>query len=153
MTIRRATPADCPGLTALMQASQAYRGRYARILEGYAITVAQVARDQVFLDEACDGLLGFYSLIRTDCPGMLELDLMFTADTAQGRGVGRRLFAHMTHAARARGARTVRIVAHPPAEGFYLRMGALRIGTHPPSGRVSWERPLLALDVTAADAA
>lgn len=153
MPIRRAISTDCRALTDLMRASRAYRGPYARILEGYAINAVQVARDHIFLDEECDDLLGFYSLTTTDRPGMLELDLMFTADAAQGRGVGRRLFAHMAHVARTEGARTVRIVAHPPAEGFYLRMGAQRIGTHPPSSRVSWERPLLALDVTAADAA
>lgn len=152
MPIRRATPADGPALTALMQASSAYRDRYARILDGYAISTSQIERDSLFIAEDGGGLLGFYSLTATHDPGTLELDLMFTADAAQGRGVGRRLFAHMAITARTQGARTVRIVAHPPAEGFYLRMGAQRVGTQPPSGRVTWERPVLALDVSPAPA-
>jgi hypothetical protein len=42
----------------------------------------------------------------------------------------------------------VKIVSHPPAEGFYLRMGARRIGTMLPGGRVTWARPLLSLSIS-----
>jgi hypothetical protein len=41
----------------------------------------------------------------------------------------------------------VKIVSHPPAEAFYLRMGAQRIGSIIPAGRASWPRPLLSLAV------
>ncbi|MER7786822.1 hypothetical protein [Streptomyces sp. NPDC097640] len=37
---------------------------------------------------------------------------------------------------------SVRGVAHPPADGFYRRLGATRVGTVAPSlPRVAWERP------------
>jgi GNAT superfamily N-acetyltransferase len=144
MHIRPATAADAAALTALMHASTAYQGPYAAILEGYAIDAAQIGRDQIHVAEGGDGLLGFYSLaIDTD---EAELDLMFTADAAQGRGVGRRLFEHMRTLAGSLGASRVRIVAHPPAEGFYRRMGARVVGEQAPRGRVGWTRPVLMLD-------
>jgi hypothetical protein len=43
------------------------------------------------------------------------------------------------------GIASVRIVSHPPAVGFYERMGASRVGVRPPSGRITWCRPVLEL--------
>lgn len=129
----------------LMQASRAYEGEYRRILDGYAVTPEQIARDHVVLAEGDGHVLGFYSLI-TD--GEPELDLMFVADAAQGMGLGARLFRHMRAQAARLGIGSVRIVSHPPAAGFYERMGAVQVGIKPPSGRVTWERPILALPVT-----
>jgi GNAT superfamily N-acetyltransferase len=144
--IRRAAAADAPILTQLMHASRAYQGPYAAILQGYAISPAQVARDHLYLAAGSAGqVLGFYSLTQADEGA--ELDLMFVADAGQGTGLGARLFEHMRATARASGAREVRIVSHPPAEGFYLRMGARRIGTMLPAGRVGWPRPLLSLAI------
>lgn len=141
--IRRATAADAPRLTRLMQDSPAYRGDYARILEGYEVTPDQIARDLIFLAEAEGQLLGFYSLMLGAEP---ELDLLFVAEAAQGTGLGRRLFAHVKDEARARGIAAIRIVSHPPSVGFYQRMGAELVGVKPPSPpRVSWERPVLVL--------
>jgi GNAT superfamily N-acetyltransferase len=149
--IRRADAADAPVLTQLMHASRAYQGPYAAILRGYAISPQQIARDQVHLAADADGrVLGFYSLTALADAGReleLELDLMFVADAGQGTGLGARLFDHMRATARAYGARAVKIVSHPPAEGFYLRMGARRTGTILPGGRVAWPRPLLSLAI------
>jgi len=141
--IRRATAADTLSLTRFMQDSPAYRGDYARILEGYQVTADQIGRDLIFLAEAEGRLLGFYSLMLGDEP---ELDLLFVAEAAQGTGLGRRLFAHMKDEARARGLAVVKIVSHPPSVGFYQRLGAKLIGVKPPSPpRVSWVRPVLIL--------
>jgi GNAT superfamily N-acetyltransferase len=72
---------------------------------------------------------------------------MFVSDGAQGSGTGRTLFAHMKNVARRRGHTTVVIGAHPPAVPFYERMGAVRCGVSPPLPRVTWERPLLKLEL------
>ena len=145
LTIRGATAEDAPALTALMHASSAYAGEYARILEGYAVTPEQLGRDLVMLAEQEGRLLGFYSLITGDDP---ELDLMFVIDEEQGTGLGRTLFEHMKTEAAARGITTVTIVSHPPSTGFYERMGAVRVGERRASGRVSWTRAILELAVT-----
>jgi len=144
LNVRRATITDLPRLNALMKSVRAYQGAYGAILEGYALDDAQLHRDLVFLAEADGEILGFYSLIVAGEP---ELDLMFVADAAQGTGLGKILFAHMRETARSHGIASVLIVSHPPSVGFYERMGAVRDGVKPPSGRVTWERPVLRLAV------
>ena len=145
--IRRAVAADAGTLTALTQASAAYAGAYRAILDGYAITPAQVERDEMHVAIDTDGrMLGYYSLSRDPETGA-ELDLLFVDDAAQGRGLGALLFAHMRQRAAALGIPRVRIVSHPPSEAFYLRMGAVRVGEQPPRGRVGWSRPVLDLVV------
>jgi GNAT superfamily N-acetyltransferase len=145
-SIRRAGSADCAALTRVMHASSAYRGTFAAILDGYAVTPSQVETDLVYLAEAQGDVLGFYSLV-VDDDGAAELDLMFVADAAQGQGLGARLFADMRELARELGITRVTIVAHPPAEAFYRRQGAARVGTRAASGRVTWARPVLMLEI------
>ncbi|MFE2318428.1 GNAT family N-acetyltransferase [Streptomyces sp. NPDC059441] len=75
--------------------------------------------------------------------------MLFVADEAQGRGVGRLLVDHMIEQTRQSGLAGVRVVSHPPAEGFYRRRGARRIGTVPAKPPVTtWERPELWFTIT-----
>ena len=127
-----------------MKSVRAYQGAYGAILEGYALGETQLNRDRIFLAESGGEILGFYSLITEGEP---ELDLMFVSDAAQGTGLGKCLFDHMREAARALGIASVLIVSHPPSVGFYERMGAVRTGMKPPSGKASWERPILRLPI------
>ncbi|GGX71903.1 GNAT family N-acetyltransferase [Streptomyces hiroshimensis] len=142
MIIRRATAADAGRLTELVRGSGAYRGGYAAMVEDYEVTAEYIAAHDVFAAEGDDGtLLGFYALLLGP---PAELDLMFVADAAQGRGVGRRLAAHMKDRARSAGLSRVRVVSHPPSEGFYRSVGAVRVGTVPATlPGVTWERPEL----------
>jgi GNAT superfamily N-acetyltransferase len=142
VSLRRATAGDLPALNALMQASSAYHGDYAPMLDGYTVTADQAARDLIVLAERDGEVLGFYSLVTEGEP---ELDLMFVSDAAQGLGLGATLFRHMAGEARAQGIDAVKIVSNPPALGFYERMGAVRIGTKRPKGRVTWSQPILYL--------
>ncbi|WP_411069555.1 GNAT family N-acetyltransferase [Streptomyces sp. cmx-4-25] len=160
ITIRRATADDSRRLTRLVRGSRAYRGDYAAMVEGYQVGGSYIEHHPVFVaaDGGGDGrVLGFYALLIDgagagagvgdgDATGA-ELDLAFVADEAQGLGIGRLLMEHMTEQARAAGLHSVKVVAHPPAEEFYLRTGAVRTGTVPPSGHVHWERPELRYDV------
>jgi GNAT superfamily N-acetyltransferase len=143
--ICRATVSDDAVLTQLMHQSSAYAERYRSILEGYAVSREQITSDHVYLAEQDGDVLGFYSL--TAGAPKPDLDLLFVADAAQGKGIGARLFLHMKDLARSLGYAEVIIVSHPPAEGFYRRMGATRIGTCAPSGKVSWERSVLSLSL------
>ena len=127
-----------------MHASAAYGGAYASILEGYAVSPAQIDNDLFHVAEHDGSIAGFYSLTLAGEP---ELDLMFVADRAQGSGLGAVLFQHMRIEARRRGIAAVRIVSHPPSVGFYQKMGATIIGTSPPTPRATWERPILNLPV------
>ncbi|MGW7552922.1 GNAT family N-acetyltransferase [Streptomyces rimosus] len=158
MVIRRACGRDAERLTELVRGSGAYRGAYAPMVEGYRVTADYIARHRVFLAEgegegaapvgSADpaAVLGFYALLADAA----ELDLMFVADAAQGTGLGRRLVAHMKEEARAAGLRSVRVVSHPPAEGFYRSVGARRVGTVPAAPpRVTWGRPEMVFPIPA----
>lgn len=127
-----------------MKGVRAYRGAYAAMLEGYSLGTVQLGRDRIFVAEADGEILGFYSLI---VEGEPELDLLFVSDAAQATGLGKVLFDHMRQTARDAGVASVLIVSHPPSVGFYERMGAVRTGTSPPSGRATWERPILRLAI------
>jgi predicted N-acetyltransferase YhbS len=70
---------------------------------------------------------------------------MFVNDSVQGQRGGDALFEDMAALARSLGMAAIRIVSHPPAEGFYRRMGAVRVGTQLPHGRITWARPVLSL--------
>ncbi|EGG44564.1 N-acetylglutamate synthase, GNAT family [Streptomyces griseoaurantiacus] len=142
IVIRRAVAGDAKRLTRLVRRSGAYEGKYAAAVEGYRVGQDYIEAHRTFVaaeaEEPGGRILGFYALVLAPP----ELDLLFVADDAQGRGIGRRLVAHMRSEARAAGLDRVRIVSHRPAEGFYDRVGAVRTGTvraHPPA--VPWDQP------------
>ncbi|MGY0022010.1 GNAT family N-acetyltransferase [Streptomyces sp. cg35] len=146
VTVRRATARDAKRLTRLVRGSRAYEGPYAAMVADYRVGPDYIEAHRVFVaaGRADERVLGFYSLVLAPP----ELDLMFVADDAQGLGVGRLLVAHMRDEARAAGLDHVRVVSHPPAEGFYRTMGALRTGTAPARPPVvAWDRPELVFPI------
>ncbi|MFF5972139.1 GNAT family N-acetyltransferase [Streptomyces sp. NPDC012769] len=144
ITLRRATADDSKRLTRLVRTSSAYAGAYASMVAGYQVGGSYIEHHPVYVAVGADGrVLGFYALLLDEA----ELDLAFVADEAQGLGIGRMLVEHMIDQGRAAGLESIRVVAHPPAEEFYLRTGARRTGTVPPTGRIHWERPELHYDL------
>lgn len=144
--VRRATARDAKRLTRLVRKSRAYEGQYAAMVAGYRVGPDYIESHRVFaaVDPGTERLLGFYSLVLSPP----ELDLMFVADDAQGLGIGRLLVDHLRGEAERAGLTGVRIVSHPPAEGFYRSVGARRTGTlaaSPPA--VMWDRPELLLPI------
>ncbi|MDQ0828266.1 GNAT superfamily N-acetyltransferase [Streptomyces achromogenes] len=142
VTIRRAIARDAKRLTRLVRGSGAYEGKYAAAVEGYRVGPDYIEAHRAFVavgaGEHGGRIFGFYSLVLVPP----ELDLLFVADEAQGRGIGRLLVAHMQSEARAAGLARVKVVSHPPAEDFYHRVGAVLTGTafaSPPA--VPWNRP------------
>jgi N-acetylglutamate synthase-like GNAT family acetyltransferase len=140
-TIRRAVSADGPVLTRMVRESAAYTGEYQRMVENIVISAELIARDRVYVCEHEGRIVGFYSLLAR--PDDAELDFMFVENGAFGSGIGRLLFQHMLEEARQLGYAIVKIISHPPAEGFYQRMGAMTVAVKPPSGRVTWSRPAM----------
>lgn len=144
--VRRAAADDAGRLTDLVRGSDAYQGEYALALVDFQVTAEYIEEHRVFIAVDAEGreLLGGYGL-ELDPP---ELDLLFVANGAQRRGVGRLLVQHMLGQARGAGLESVRVVSHPEAEQFYLRMGAVRVGAVPPKPpKVTWERPELRFTV------
>jgi len=144
LDLRPARAEDAAELNAIMHSSAAYRGRYALILVGCAVTPAYLTTHPTVVAFAGGRIVGFYSLI----PDPPELDLMFVVDDAQGNGIGRRLIEHLLDTAAREGLRTIRVVSHPPSEGFYRALGARRVGTvGSVQPAVTWTRPELIFDV------
>jgi len=87
-------------------------------------------------------IFGFYIL--TNENHELRLDHLWVEPEAMRRGIGRALFEHAVMQARSLGFNSIRIEADPNAEGFYQRMGAVRVGTS--TGKIEGQRrdlPLL----------
>lgn len=147
--IRPATAADAPTLTHIVRTSDAYAGAYRVLVARVEITPAQIARDTVFVDEREGEVVGFYSLKAHETE--LELDFLFVANQHLGAGIGRTLFQHLRIEAQRLGYAALFIIAHPPAEAFYLKMGAVRVGTQPPRDHITWERARLTVSTVDPD--
>ncbi|MZD08363.1 GNAT family N-acetyltransferase [Streptomyces sp. SID5785] len=142
VVVRRAVARDARRLTRIVRGSRAYEGKYAAMVADHRVRPGYIEAHRVFVavDRADGRVLGFYALL----VDAAELDLMFVADDAQGLGIGRLLVRHLCGEARAAGLDRVRVVSHPPAEGFYRSTGARRTGTAPANPpAVPWERPEL----------
>jgi GNAT superfamily N-acetyltransferase len=142
--VRRAVARDAKRLTRLVRGSRAYEGQYAAMVADYRVGPDYIEAHRVFVavegDEGAGRVLGFYSLVLAPP----ELDLLFVEDGIQGRGIGRLLVDHMKSEAHAAGLDRVRVVSHPPAEGFYRSVGAQLTGTAPANPpAVAWDRPEL----------
>lgn len=142
-TIRRARPLDAERLTAIAHAAKRHWGYPASQIELWesdlTVTGAIIAEDLVFCAEAAGGgspaIVGFHGLSRDR--DVFELEHMWVDPPAMGHGHGAALFRHALEVARVHGARELRIASDPHAEGFYLHMGAVLVGTVPstPEGR------------------
>ena len=137
--IRRAVPADAPTLTRVAHAAKRH-WRYPDELilqwkEALTVDESYIASRPVYC--AVDGAecVGFYALIGEGAAW--ELDHMWVVPTRIGSGVGTRLFEHALLTLRTVGGRTLKIASDPNAEGFYRKMGAVRVGEVPstPEGR------------------
>jgi len=130
LVFRRARPEEAPALTELALRSKAHWGydeafmRLAR--EAMEIDAELVARSVSFVGERDGEIVGFYLLtVKADGPTLLEL---WVEPAVIGTGLGALFWRHMLDSARGEGYRTVRFVSDPNAAGFYVKMGARRVG-------------------------
>ena len=130
-TIRPAALAEAGTLTALAQAGKRHWGYSEAWMEiwrkSLSFTPDYVTAHLVFCAEDETGqVIGFYALERDN--GQLRLEHLWLVPQRIGCGLGRQLFEHAARTAATQGATELFIEADPNAEGFYLRMGAQRIG-------------------------
>lgn len=134
MRIRRARPEEAAALTALALRSKAHwpygEDMMAVFRRSVRITADDIAAHTVLVHETggeADGV----GVLRAGGTGDAELDHLWVDPGIIGRGVGRRLFEAFAAEARRRGATRIVLNSDPYAEGFYRRLGAVRIGDHP----------------------
>lgn len=137
-------------LTTLVRTSAAYAGHYRVMVANQTVDAAYLDANVVRVAHGPGGdIWGFCSLLIPGRGGDNEgeLDFMFVANDIQRRGIGRALLDDLRTVASQHQLARVHIVSHPPSERFYLSCGARRVGLIPPSGRVSWTRPHLTLEI------
>lgn len=130
MWITPARPQDAARLTELAFTAKQHWGYPNRWIENWrgqlTVTAEFVGSHETFLAVVDKQTVGFYALRRKDA--VLELVHLWVLPEWMGRGIGRALFRHAIERAKALGFQKVAIESDPNAEGFYLRMGARRVG-------------------------
>ncbi|MFD9705410.1 GNAT family N-acetyltransferase [Lentzea sp. NPDC059081] len=135
--LRRARPDEADALSGLALASKAHWGYdeafLASVREELTFRADDLAERHVVVAVLDGDLAGFYSLDGEPPHG--ELGNLWLRPDRIGTGLGRVLWEHALTEAAAAGFEHLDIDAEPFAEGFYLRMGAERIG-ETPSGSI-----------------
>lgn len=147
--IRDAAVADAGPLSELARRSKAHWGYddafMAACADELTVTPTTVAEHTLRVFDAEGVLQGFYALAITGTVASVEL--FFVDPPAMARGIGAALWRDLVaHAAPK--AKRLRIEADPDAEGFYLRMGAVRTGTCASVSIPDRRLPLLHYDLT-----
>jgi GNAT superfamily N-acetyltransferase len=128
--IVRAQPADAPILSAIAWAAKAHWRYPTSWLEQWrdqlTITADSIATNETFAAVTDGQITGFYGLLAL--AEAMRLEHLSVLPDAMGRGIGETLFQHAAARARDLGFACLTIEADPNAEGFYLRMGAVRTG-------------------------
>jgi GNAT superfamily N-acetyltransferase len=131
--LRPARPDEAARLTEIAHAAKRHWGYPDAWMDAWAdalsITVERMAGWDVRVAEEDGGVLGFHAVSVDGDEAALEH--LWIDPPSMGRGIGRLLFDDALRIAAGRGARTLVIDSDPHAEGFYLRMGAARIGEVP----------------------
>jgi GNAT superfamily N-acetyltransferase len=145
LKVRDARADEVGMLSELALRSKAYWGYDTDFLEAVRAELTFHADDvrtrYLVVAELAGRVVGFASLDGEPPEG--ELGNLWVEPEAIGTGVGRRLWEHVVEQARTAGFQTLLIEADPHAEGFYLAMGAQRIGTAPSGSIAGRELPLL----------
>lgn len=143
--MRRARPDEASPLTELAFRSKAHWGYDREFMQAcraaLRVTAKFIARADVCVAEVEGRVVGFYSLAPWNSD--LELYHFFVDPPAMGNGVGRRLWDDAVKRATELGYRKLLIQSDPYAEGFYLKLGAERIGEVPSAAVPGRVLPLL----------
>jgi GNAT superfamily N-acetyltransferase len=149
MLLRPARPDEAVVLSELALRSKAHWGYDEAFLEAcrpeLTLRPDDLAEQRATVARVGDRVVGFYTLAGQAPEG--ELACLFVEPDHIGTGVGRRLWQHAVDTARALGFQRLTIESDPYAEDFYLRMGAVRIGSIPSGSIAGRELPRMAYRV------
>jgi len=133
ISIRRADPSEAEQLTAIAHAAKRHWGYPESWIEEWqadlTITSEFIAANEVFVAIVNDEIAGCCALVVTD--KLAEIEHMWIRPELMGGGVGRALFEHARDRAKELRLAVLELSADPNAEGFYERMGAMRVGDVP----------------------
>jgi GNAT superfamily N-acetyltransferase len=151
--LRRARPDEAIPLTELAYRSKRHWGYDREFMEACRATLRVsarfIARADVYVAEVDGRVVGFCSLAPWHSD--LELYHFFVDPPAMGNGVGRRLWNDAVRRATELGHSRLLIQSDPFAEGFYLKLGAERIGEVPSGAVPGRTLPLLVFPLREGD--
>jgi GNAT superfamily N-acetyltransferase len=135
-TVRSAKPEEQRELTRLCVRATMHAGYdeafIDRVMPGLTITLPMITGGCVQVAQENSGeVVGVVAVTATMLQGIAQLYSIFVEPTRWKRGIGRVLFGAAVTSAKAFKAGAVMIYPNPSAEGFYKRMGAIRIGEGP----------------------
>jgi GrpB-like predicted nucleotidyltransferase (UPF0157 family)/GNAT superfamily N-acetyltransferase len=149
ITIRRAEPGECEALSHLALRSKAHWGYDASFLAAcraeLSLRPTDVERLRVTVATEAADTVGFYAL--HGGPPQGDLDFLFVEPTRIGAGIGRTLWQHCLLTGARVGLSRIRIESDPFAEGFYVAMGATRVGEAASRSIAGRTLPLLSFDM------
>ena len=129
MQVRTASIGERAALSALAFRSKAHWGYDAefmeKVREGLMVPEEHLQAGYVHVLEDGGETAGFFSFIPVD--EQWELDFVFIDPPVIGKGYGRALWDAVLQEAKRRGVTEFTVTADPYAEGFYLKMGAVRV--------------------------
>jgi GNAT superfamily N-acetyltransferase len=133
-TIRKAKPEEQRELTQLVVRATMHAGYdedfIARSMPGLTITLPTITAGDIQVAELPGEIIGVVQVMNSELRGIAVLGI-YVDPPHWGKGVGRALFEAAVVHARTLKAGAVMIYALPNAEGFYGRLGAIRIGESP----------------------
>ena len=145
--IRRARPEEATALSVLAETSKRHWGYddafIAATIEEIAVTEEQIRRNDCFIAEIDETVIGFYLLAQT------SLERLFISPEFFGQGVGRALMAHLQTQARERGLTRIEIISDPNAADFYRRTGAIEAGLSNSQFVSGRQLPVFVLEISA----
>jgi GNAT superfamily N-acetyltransferase len=128
--ISSAKPGDAAVLTDLAFAAKRLWGYPEHWIESWrdilTVTPAFIVSHETHVAKMGGRIVGFYALDKKE--SRLNLMHMWVLPECTRRGLGRLLFHHAIERTKALGFRELDIESDPNAEGFYLRLGARRVG-------------------------
>ena len=128
---RKAILGDCEHLKQLALRSKShwdYTDSYLKQCEiALKVDADQIHSGYVFVAESsAQKIIGFFAFKNSD--DIPTLDHMWLEPAYIGRGYGRSLFKEAISIAKAQSWNQLQWTSDPPAEGFYLKMGAKKVG-------------------------
>ena len=135
-TVRQAKPEEQRELTRLSVRATMHAGYdeafIDRSMPSLTITLPLISGDFVRVaQDNSNQVVGVVAVTPTGLQGIAQLYGLFVDPAHWKRGIGRVLFGAAVTRAKEIKAGAIMIYAEPSAEGFYKRMGAIRIGEGP----------------------
>ncbi|WP_226537478.1 GNAT family N-acetyltransferase [Fictibacillus halophilus] len=148
MFVRKAEVQDSNTLSILAYSSKAYWGYDRDFLEkcidDLKVSEEYIKNNPVYVMEDSTRVIAYYSFSLTNT----KLDALFIDPSYIGKGVGKRLWMDILIKAKELELREFTLDSDPHAEGFYLKMGAQKVGYSKSTVFPDRELPLMKVTVS-----